>query len=890
MLGRLIKQHSLSNLTLSPGAPAAPKTQNPSLAGSCNYDDSYMRDILYALRSVSSGVLAFDLRRFRLVVGQDGGNLRAKQILYDMDHDKPSRKSPSPGPGPAPALPLSHFPAGPSTSELTDYMFGRGIPTNEVATATKVHVLYLAQGPPAVLVTKLFLLVEKCAELDDLHPDWCPTPTWPSTDTVYGLQVPGRALSCRFSLGVVIPLDNHAVEDVLATVWSVVARHLTLLQKIVARKLVAVLHLSTVDGVCPYVSHRRIAFPPHILHHDADLALHMVKLARAVQFTFNTPRLMDTHTLMHSGSAARSPFQFLLISWAAEVVNWLEFKDGRSSGQLHLDLSSFLANLIAMVILVRDQMESQQRQHARNERAVTRVVVMTGNSAVAKRLVFILNGFFHRAGLNAHHLIPDTSYSTDLRASSEPRTPSEQRTPSEMRAPTRALFSFKHSSPHRFKSPMTEEEDLRDHRFPAPAPAPIPIRSISPALRASSTRESSLSLVRPIPIGGHAASALKANTSSSGSVPQPVGWEIPTKSGASLWASSTGAQHAAVHTSLSTTCLSTSLNSLSSSASNLSNYSLSKLGGSFVEKWKQLFLAHDDMDTAKRASLASLKTPPALEDEPWDFSRPRLSRTQSMLNLADKLPPRSVRRDNTAVFADERVVHHTWPHAVPEAIPDAVPEGVSLDDVRNILSGDTWPESVAHTNQERIRRKCASIMESTVVTSTNTELNAVIVPATRHAGLVHRTLLLPNVAFVDEFRPEFVLQSCPVNPKLESAVVNYMKNDLLFSQSCGFDKVTSRTVFVNLRAREAKVIELATEPADSGDLKAPHTSFRTNIKKVVAPGRNAVDKTVVERIGAQLRQLTEIVDSINNGGEGVGPSEKDPYNQLLFQTMMELTR
>lgn len=887
MLGRLIKQHSLSNLTLAPVTPAAPKTQNPTLAGSCNYDDSYMRDILYALRSVTHGAVAFDPRRFRLVVGQDGGNLRAKQILYDVDHDKPSRNSS----GPALLLQLPLLPVGPSTSELADYMFGRGIPTNEVATATKVHVLYLAQGPPAVLVTKLFLLVDKCAEPDDGHPDWTPTPTWPATDTVYGLQLPGRALSCRFSLGVVIPLDDQAVEDVLATVWPVVARHLTLLQKIVARKLVVALRLATVDGVCPYVSHRRIAFPPQLLHHDADLALHTVKLARAVQFTFNTPRLMDTHTLMHSASTARSPFRFFLISWAAEVVNWLEFKDGRTPGAPRLDQTSFLANLITAVLLLRDQMELQQRRPARKEKAVTRVVVMTGNSAVAKRLVFILNGFFRREGLEAHRLLADTTDANELRALSEPRTPSEQRTPSELRVPTRALFSLKHSSPHRFKSLMDDDE-LRDHR--PPAATPIPIRSNSPVLRGPSTRDSSLSLLRPIPIGAHPASVLRATASLSGSIPQPIGWEIPTKSGASLWASSSGVLHAAVHTSSSTACLSTSLNSLSSSASNLSNYSLSKLGGSFVEKWKQLFATHDDTDQSKRTSLASLKTPPALEDEPWDFSgaRQRLSRTQSMLILTDKLPPHSVRRDNTAVYADALSAHHIWPHAVPDSVPDAVPEGVSLDDVRSVLSEDHRPELVAHINQERIRRKCASIMESAVTATASTELNAVVVPDGRQPGLVRRTLLLPNVAFVDEFRPEFVLQSCPVNAKLESSVVSYMKNDLVFSQSCGYEKVTSRTVFVNLRAREAKLIELGTEPTagDLADAKAPHTSFRTSIKKVVAPGRNMVDRTVVERIGAQLRQLTEIVDSINNGGEGVGQSEKDPYNQMLFQTVLELIR
>lgn len=884
MLGRLIKQHSFSNLNT-----AAPSTlQNPPPVGSCNYDDSYMRDILYALRAVTHGSLSFDARRFRLVVGQDGGNLRAKQVLYDTDHTRkspeipknmdgrnsadskpnhkprPSRNSPGPSTPESPiggtsGLGNSGSGFNITAAELGDYMFGRGIPTNEVATATKVHVLYLAQGLPAVLVTRLFLLVDKYVEQDDIHPEWSPTPTWPASDTVYGLQVAGRALSCRFSLGVVMPLEDLAIEDVVATLWQVVARHLTVLQKLVARKLVAALRLATVDGACPYVSHRRIVFPLHLLNNDTDLALHTVKLARAVQFSFNTPRLIDTHTLMQSAGGAQSPFRFFLISWAAEVVNWLEFKDGRTS-------LLFLANLITAVLLLRDHMEIP----AKNEKSATRVVVMTGNSAVAKRLVFILNGFFRCAGLEAQQLLRDNEI-VGIR-SQETRVP-------ELRASARMLFSAKCSSPHKVKSLM-DDDDLRDHR--PPAATPIPIRSISPALRAPSTRESSLSLLRPIPIGARPASVLKVTVGSSGSGLQPIGWEIPTKSGASLWASHSGTAHPAVHTSSSAACLSTSLNSLSSSASNLSNYSLSKLGGSFVEKWRLLFLAHDDGDTPKRASLASLKTPPALEDEPWDFSasRQRLSRTQSMLNLADQLPVHSVRRDKTAVYADIRANHHS------------VVDHDGVQDEVSDLDPETRNKSVTRTNEDRIREKCGLIMQAPVNFTTNTLLKAVVVPAVRHLGLVHRTILMPNVAFVDEFRPEFMLQSCPINPKLESSVVNYMKNDLVFSQSCGYEKVSSRTVFVNLRAREAKLIELVTEPPlpDTPDAKGPHTSFRTSIKKVVAPGRNLVDKTVVEHIGAQLRQLTEIVDSINNGGEGVGQSKKDPYNQLLFQTVLEIIR
>lgn len=78
------------------------------------------------------------------------------------------------------------------------------------------------------------------------------------------------------------------------------------------------------------------------------------------------------------------------------------------------------------------------------------------------------------------------------------------------------------------------------------------------------------------------------------------------------------------------------------------------------------------------------------------------------------------------------------------------------------------------------------------------------VPAGTGPRAICHEPLPPNVAYCDEFRPEFTLQACPITPKLEHLIVLAMRHDL----SVGDPSGVLRCVVVLLRAREVKVVEM----------------------------------------------------------------------------------
>lgn len=841
MLGRLIKSSS-------PQTPA--------------FDDAYTRDILYALRAVSPPVL-FDPRRFRLVVGQDTGNLRAKQVLFDSDQSPTQNGSAhistmhnqahlenahGHSVHASSSASLAGLYSGPkvSSSEIADYMFGRGIPTSELAPATKVHVLYLAQGRPALLVTKLFSLAGRPDS--ESAPDWAPAPTFSSRS--HTLPAP----SCRFSVGVVIPLEQPP-HILLSTLWPSLAQHLAQLQNSVSEKLVAALRLAP-NGVC-YVRQRRIVFPAHLLQQDIDLAQLVPCLARAVQATFNTPRLASTHTLIRAARAPESPFRFFLVSWATEVVNWLEFKDGRKAG--------FLAGLMAAVGGLResegvqnveggtengtadstntDSEPKNDRDHLDKEEVETVDISGFDSLRIAKSNEQEPEVKSHRNETERYSgsssTITDGSSLENYDANSSKASVKTLK----QSLSAHKLFSYLTSNissrlNHQVSDSYSSETALShptscktrvvimtgnsavakrlvfilNALFPQSFVAPPLLDTESPSPKPSTPESSSPSLVvmhslRPI---AHCLGPIPIRSS------PLAGWEIPRKSGASL---NSTTSHVPVHTSASTACLSTSLTSLSSSAS---SYSFSKLGGSFFEKWRL---------------VQELPEPRRPEDE--SDGRPRLSRTQSMLNLTNSNPAaHSVQRDRSAMF---------------------------------LFAGKVLPDtSVDDFNAERIRRKCNLIMEESIKYTVDSEKNALFVPPPGSSSLIQRTPLLPNVAFVDEFRPEFSLQACPMSASLENLVISAMKNDLLV-YDC------SKTIFVSLRAREVKLIEVGPDST---------RKFNVSIRKIISPGRCYLDRSKVSGIEEQLQTLTRIVSGINNGGEGVGQSEK--YNRVLFETVLEL--
>lgn len=1061
MLGRLFKQSSVPNLGALPqNQPLHPSINNPA-ANANTHDDSYTREILYASQLLTLKPLLFNPRRFRLLVCQDGGNLRSKQVLFDSAADL-APNSPASLPGMSPvtsggvtvpttdsvgkiaqktaALALSRNKlsgrlgggetdahVSPKTllllkhlynvNNINDYMFGRGLPTNECCAATKIHYLShvnLAYGNHlAVLVTKLFLIIDASSSYADkaqaplYDANWHPAAAFPTKDSYYdscgrscrnSAQQPDLALAARssfhsrFSIGIIIPLDSpdQTAEEILSSNWDVISHYFVILQRVVSKKLIQALKYSTVNGVCPHINNRRIQFPPNILRADAELTSQLNKFVRLLFFNANVPRLISSNSLIkYSVDHPNSKFKPLLLNWALEVVNWLEFKDGRNflaghasnssqlgsyshSGYSHipaallsrsgenLSLSdTFLASLLALLAPYKKLLTlsplSLDSQPNSTCKEITRVVVMTGNSAVAKKLIFIINGIIPDSQLLSRIAVHDYTANDSLK--------DEQKGPDSL--------------------DKSVESSLTVKNIPIVKPPLL----ISPeSANSSVSPKAPTTLARPIPIKQSTSSLADSpsDESMSVSVRSTKGWEVPVKASTSLSTSSAKkpsftteptavAQQIPMHgrnslsNSSSMAYLSSSLNSsLSSSAS---NYSFSKLGGSFMEKWKNSLVsthhsyAHLGFDTPeltqdvlnKRPSILSLRTPsPAYEyDEPlWESpsqsctslspAKLKISRTQSMLDLynhtlsqqkrpvANEMPPLNLKRTMSSVY-------------VP-------------------LQSERGQDILGHNN-DHIKQKCAQIMRARVSHGPKTDLcltvNPIVVTGTmfgeqtaeqtritqQHSNgadasasngslVTRKCALSPNVAFVDEFRPEYGVQSCPVNPKLEVLVMNAMKNDLLFFQNnCGYEKVTSRTVFISLRAREIKLIEMnvgghdkPTTPqhgisvpippfastqmllsvsssppvssffqnSDSSyaqhERKAgsPGTNYSTVIRKIFTPKSISGDKAAIQAVGTQLERLSRVVAKINNDGAATTPQDKELFNGTLFSTVLLL--
>ncbi|OBA20729.1 hypothetical protein METBIDRAFT_15342, partial [Metschnikowia bicuspidata var. bicuspidata NRRL YB-4993] len=444
---------------------------NPSVNAN-SFEDSYTREILYGQSDLALHPLSFTPQRFRLVVSQDGGNLRSKQVLYDSAADSlisgnyasPSLSSRLPhsattlrGASPGKNVHMAKFLY--NVNDLNDYMFGRGLPSVERHTSTKIHILpplnLLAQGSClAVLLTKLFLISDSTpgpGELDVLDDsDWTPHATFPSKDTVFHVSLPSGKpcvttpdlpsltrttflLSSRFAVGVIVPLEDLSatVEEVIFSNWEIISHYLIVLQKLVCKKLTLALKSSLAFNQSPYINNKRILFPSGVLQLETEFGHQLQKLIKLVHYNVNTPRLVNINAFMsYSLNHVDSKFKTNVINWALEVINWLEFKDGKNFTPLHAQAipqmhsqnsyllhsnsrptNTFLASLLALILPLRDLL-SKGPLHIdpfspSKSKTVTRIVVMTSNSSVAKKLIFILSG-----------LIPDVELLQQLESGS----------------------------------------------------------------------------------------------------------------------------------------------------------------------------------------------------------------------------------------------------------------------------------------------------------------------------------------------------------------------------------------------------------------------------------------------------------------------------------------
>ncbi|GEQ67659.1 hypothetical protein JCM33374_g1324 [Metschnikowia sp. JCM 33374] len=1091
MLGRLFK--SKSSLNVSDGAgeasfsatptptqrdsssegttgPFSPSLQASGIAVSPtnvnSFEDSYTREILYGSSELALHPLPFNPRRFRLVVAQDGGNLRTKQVLYDSANDisvaqpppwlkpgqsvasntgsalSPVSSSGSSSPPQSPCSENSRLATSTNTlraasstnlvakqshniNDINDYMFGRGLPSVEKYTSTKIHMLPSLNSSSngassAVLLTKLFSISDSSLSAGDTailpDSDWVPRATFPSKETAFQISVPSSksslsapdsalsprslSFSSRFSVGIIIPLEdaNETVEEVLSSNWDTLSHYLIVLQKIASKKIIVALKNSLVYNSSPYIINKRISFPSGVLQSESEFGHQLQKLVKLVHYNVNTPRLVNINAFMtYSLNHMDSKLKTNVMNWALEVINWLEFKDGRNFSPLHaqgsaiphmhsqnsylshssssvtswyrsnetpVSSNTFLASLFALILPLRASL-SESPLHvdptsSSDSKCITRVVVMTSNSSVAKKLIFILSG-----------LIPDAKFLERLEH--EGNTASYERCVHDSDS-SGTDESLSGSGQHLAKDKLANNLDRGTAESPHDGgisftAKPIPAKPI-PA--------------KPIPIRTSTmVSESPSDDSTSVSVSSTKGWDVPHKSATSLSLNShknhldannvTVAQQipnprrvSASNTS-SMAYLSSSLNSsLSSSAS---NYSLSRLGSSFMDKWRnslvgsnklnQTFIS-ETLDGAitsdtlgARPPFTSTKSPSPSEEieEPiWEDSystnctgspmKQKFSRTQSLLNLFNEIPNKK-NGISTSTLGVDRTRTSIY-------VPPMNNEGTNADDtnskiirrkVSKIMSGELHYTSkdekrlvvdVIDTKNRSIRR--GESFKTLDGRSTNLQYDN-----SRINQLHKKSFLQHNVAFVDEFRPEYTIQSCPVNPRLEAQVSNAMKNDLLFYQNnCGYEKVTSKTVYISLRAREIKVIEMnvgnqkrgyfgkghvpSVSPAavadqansyfssmtpnspsspyfnsndhgntghDKRDAAQNANSFRTTVKKVYTPNRNTGDKDVIQQVEAQLEKLNEVASLINsNAAESA--DTKDLYNRMLFNAVREL--
>ncbi|CAK7892275.1 hypothetical protein CAAN3_01S09252 [[Candida] anglica] len=1031
MLGRLFKQSSTSSLNQpasnssgnnshygpSTTLPYSSGTQHhlhpagiPNSGMNNSYDDSYMREILYGTTDSSQlQPYTFNNKFFRMVVSQDGGSLRSKQVLYDSSANEVASSTSAVAPllqrnGSSNSTnsinskniltsKLHH-----NVNDLNDYMFGCGLPTNESQSSTKIHILptlnnQMYGSNQSVLITRLFSICENLDQPENINKqsenDWHPTSTLPIKETsvknmivarrkgtVTGIPNNGNSklnnksnsINSRFSIGVIIPIESmdEDISDVIFNNWNEISHYLIILQKFIIKKLINILNIASETqlhsgggGECPYIINKRIQFPSYVLQNEVDLNNQVLKLIKLIHYNANIPRLINSNNLMFKSLSPVTPIiNSTVYNWISEILNWLEFKDGKVGthglGNFYNNSSfqnspiqqnsysqnlnpitinndggqsnTFLASLLALLIPLRDSLTSKPFDSLvgggqTKRREISRVVIMTGNPMVAKKLIFLING------LIPDHNIESMKVSTDVQASED--TPRKSmgklsiQSIGETSVDSGEVGEEENEGEEEEDDEEEEEEVVVDNgvqtyqfqdyntntfaspRYTSPemlSPVTVSTSTSSMASPSISARPSlsMLSGARPIPIRSATQNSGTSSPDSNASSTQGgiKGWEIPNKS--SISTSTTPGkvsntrfetdtkvipivQQAPVHRSSlskssSMAYLSSSLNSsLSSSAS---NYSLSKLSGSFLEKWKGSFgsghvtsgsgsgsgnnAANSHMHSSvsgtnsyfpsetipaapamtfgslnKRVSIHSLRTPsPAIEHDEflWQHSnningnitpvhsssQGKLSRAQSMLDMYNNVNNTN-NYNNSPSFGRRMSVNTISEGARGGSNIKRTKSSIFLTNAE--AKGQTQPNSRSvKDNKNIIHSKCLSIMQ-TKPSFKKEEQNGTLKvefhtsPANdmNNGQLLQRKTLSPNVGFSDEFRPEFVVQSCPVSPKLESLVMNAMKNDLLFFQNnCAVENVVSKTVFISLRAREIKLIEMSVGGATNG--------------------------------------------------------------------------
>ncbi|KAI5951520.1 hypothetical protein KGF54_004594 [Candida jiufengensis] len=892
MLGRLFKLNNSiqNNNNHNHSSSVGSSINNQPLI--TTFEDSYSREILYGTHNANSlKPFQFNNKYFRIIISQDGGNLRTKQVLFDTAHDQQLQQHQQSPTHTSQSTPLSHSPIQTpkypfsyqqqqqpppplqtrrslpknlinsrihhSTSDLNDLLFGCGLPSNEIHTVTKLHTLPSLSNSSSpynsVLITRLFSITD--LEENELTPlfqrdnanDWSPTSA--TTTKESKLKLNDLKINSRFAIGVVIPIEaNCFIHETIINDWNEISHFLTILQKLVYKKLITQLYTGFDDGFgYEYIVKKRLQFPNYILQNDFELHTYLTKLIKLIHYDNNTPRLINTNFLMKQN---KDELYSTLLNWVLEILNWLEFKDGKNVQNMpnqNDSVPSFLATLFSVLIQHKESLGKRPYYNSTdNTREVTRVVVSTGNPAVAKRLVFILHGLIGNA----------------------------------------------------------ETENVQE------------VSTVDSSAAAREIR------VKPTTI------SIPINKNSNHNKQPPIPIKAPIKQPTTSQASSS------LSKSASTACLSSSLNSSYSSLQ--SNYSLSKFGssGSFMEKWKNSFsnanttnsmmsYFDDPPSLNSKKSFQSLRTPsPSIEyDEynwnsyqtsntasPMSMTPSKLSRTHSLHDLLSNSNHNSNNNMNTMSEEHLSDLQHSSSRSSSESesasseSSTTIPSNLNNTSANNINSfevkrsktsvytpyiSDKLVKNVGEYNKSIIHEKCKQIMENSPKYQivNNNSIKVQVPSLTTSNSLTNNTsssrslifkhnVLSPSVGYCEEYRPEFIIQSCPNSPKLENQIMNSMKNDLIYYQNnYKYDKITTRTIFTNLRNREIKTIEMNInnlkndenetndneENSSTTSTSSKNNTYKTKIQKIYSPIKFFGDKLPIIRIEEQLSEINKFL-------------------------------
>ncbi|KAI0464504.1 hypothetical protein LJB42_002119 [Komagataella kurtzmanii] len=819
MLGRLFSGSTTGTLSQHHHSPLsingvllnnASGLNSPSVqAGKPSYEDSYTRTLLYGTADRLNPVCSLNefQKLFRVVIFQDGRVLNTRQVLFDSA----VKQQTSVQNGANKVKFNLNTKMFHNYSELSEYMFGSGVPINDSTNSIKLHILpdlpyHSVHKVKLVLITRLFSTTNRFDSNFGNHStsstnahdqEWVTHPT-------IDLSIKGRGKrsgATNFGIGLVIPISlENCLNTVIGDNWEELTDYACHLQFTTTNKLQKIYNLQQLtdskdkDSATPN-------FSSFVLQNDVGLHQLFQQLIKLMSYLVSTPRVLLGFSSINSCT---------ILNWTQTVAYWMDIKDGRSPGisstGLHHNYSSqnikFLASLLSILIPMRHKLLNKPTDKTK---AAYRVVIMSGNPIISSKLIYILTVIF----ADTHLLFINKD---------------KQKAPNQL---------------PKFTPPSFPNSDLG---MKANETSPIPIHRSTTKSNSPRTTPSSIKI--PQSFRRPTAEASSSVVTTNGIITTDLG------PGQSSSGESQGLHINSSYNSLQN--LSTSL------SSNSVSHSWKHHGLSLLEKWKAGYnpasnsLSVDShrhlpitpspsMDYEEYPWTQQLTPPTSLAATPAETPFPSIHRAKSFVDLhgdastynntvkyrLDDLP--KVKRDATTVktiiydrneSSSDRIMINTYIKTQCEKIMNNDDINYALVDYPGHsqpvldISGQNFTECL-DSKLNLIDEKPDILYDSFMFNKYNKN---------HFYRLHHAALLTPICGFVDEYRPEFSIQACPISQHLEQQIITSLKYDTLSRNS--HDSVLSETIFVSLRAREIKSFKICDEGRlNSSGVKSPVGDF-----------------------------------------------------------------